>query len=225
MIEATYWVCSDALTLAAQLGQAQELPTPDILRQRINALFSGMAQRGRQVNLSDEDLRDATYAIAALMDEQILRSSWSGRTAWMSQPLQLIYFNENTAGEGFFQRLSALQQMPGKEHLVQVYYLCLALGFQGRYAVPGAGDAAAICDHARNVVARRLPASETISPAGYPRGAAVTGQRRVPPLVGIGIGVCALCILVFVTLWVLNSSNASDAVDQMNRARVTASAS
>ncbi|MGC4068826.1 MAG: DotU family type IV/VI secretion system protein [Polyangiaceae bacterium] len=139
MIESMYWVCADAITLAAKLGDAQELPPPEALRQRINALFSGMAQKGRQVGISDVDFRDATYAIAAFMDEQIMRSSWSGKTAWMSQPLQLTYFNENTAGEGFFNRLHALASTAGKEHLVEIYYLCLALGFRGRYSIPGTG--------------------------------------------------------------------------------------
>src|SRR5512145_1857843 len=114
MIEAMYWTCADAMTLAAQLGDAQELPPPEVLRQRINVLFSSMSQRGKQAGISDVDLREATYAIAALMDEQLLRSNWTGRTAWMAQPLQLTYFNENTAGEGFFQRLSALEQSQGK---------------------------------------------------------------------------------------------------------------
>jgi type VI secretion system protein ImpK len=163
MIEAMYWTCADAMTLAAQLADAQELPPPDVLRQRINVLFSSMSQRGKQAGITDTDLRDATYAIAALMDEQLLRSNWTGRTAWMAQPLQLTYFNENTAGEGFFQRLSALEQSPGQEHLVQIYYLCLALGFRGRYAVAGVGDVQAEQEHARNIVAQRLPPSEVIS--------------------------------------------------------------
>ena len=73
----------------------------------------------------------ALYAIVAFMDEQILRSQWSGRQQWMSQPLQLTYFNENTAGEGFFTRMQALEQRPNQAHVLEIYYLCLALGFRG----------------------------------------------------------------------------------------------
>jgi len=37
----------------------------------------------------------------------------------MGQPLQLVYFNENTAGEGFFQRMSALQNDPQRAHVLE----------------------------------------------------------------------------------------------------------
>jgi type VI secretion system protein ImpK len=223
MIEAMYWTCADAITLAAQLGDAQELPPPDILRQRINVLFSSMSQRGKQAGIADVDLRDATYAIAALMDEQLLRSNWSGRTAWMAQPLQLTYFNENTAGEGFYQRLTALEQTPGKEHLVQIYYLCVALGFKGRYAVAGVGDLNAEQEHARNVVAQRLPNSEVLSPSGYARSNLPLGRRRQPPTVIIGAAVCIGCIVLFVVLKVILSSTASTAVDDIKRVQTSMS--
>lgn len=221
MIEAMYWTCADAMTLAAQLGDAQELPPPEVLRQRINVLFSSMSQRGKQAGIADVDLRDATYAIAALMDEQLLRSNWTGRTAWMAQPLQLTYFNENTAGEGFFQRLSALEQTPGKEHLVQIYYLCLALGFRGRYAVAGIGDVQAEQEHARNVVAQHLPPSEVLSPAGYAKSSLSLGKRRGPPAILIGAAICVTCIAVFVVLKIIVSSTASTAAEDIQRTQLT----
>ena len=221
MIEAMYWTCADAMTLAAQLGDAQELPPPEVLRQRINVLFSSMSQRGKLAGIPDVDLRDATYAIAALMDEQLLRSNWTGRTAWMAQPLQLTYFNENTAGEGFFQRLSALEQTPGKEHLVEIYYLCLALGFRGRYAVAGIGDVQAEQEHARNVVAQHLPPSEVLSPSGYGKASLSVGKRRGPPVVWVGAGICAACLAVFVILKIVLASTASTAVDDIQRTQVS----
>jgi type VI secretion system protein ImpK len=220
MIESMYWVCADAITLAAKLGDAQELPPPEALRQRINALFSGMAQKGKQVGISDVDLRDATYAIAAFMDEQIMRSSWSGKTAWMAQPLQLTYFNENTAGEGFFNRLHALAATPGKEHLVEIYYLCLALGFRGRYSIPGTGDVQAEQDHARNVVSARLLPSEPISPSGYNKAIVSGAGKRTLPAIWIGAGLCLVSIVVFVLLKLVIASTASSAADDIRRASV-----
>lgn len=220
MIESMYWVCADAITLAAQLGDAQELPQPDVLRQRINALFSGMAQKGRAAGINELDLRDATYAIAAFMDEQLLRSSWSGRTNWMAQPLQLTYFNENTAGEGFFQRLQALAAAPGKEHLVQIYYLCMSLGFRGRYSIPGAGDIQAEQDHARNVVAARLEPSDPISPAGYGKAGFSRGGKRQWPMVWLGGGLCVACVVLFAILKIVIASTASSAADDIRQANV-----
>jgi len=220
-VQDMYWVCSDAITLAAQLAQAQELPQPEVLRQRINGLFSTMAQRARQVGVSDADLREVTYALAAFIDEQILRSSWSGRQMWMAQPLQLLYFNENTAGEGFYQRLHTLQQTPGSEHLVEIYYLCMTLGFQGRYAVPGAGDINLEQEHARSVVSQKLPPNEVLSPNGSPRAALMGRGRRGFPILPIGIGLCVLCVLGFIFLRFDVAGDATDAGEQMKRAATT----
>ena len=59
------------------------------------------------------------------------------RDVWMSNPLQLHYFNENLAGEGFFYRLERILADPRRVEALRVYYLCLLFGFQGKYAVRG----------------------------------------------------------------------------------------
>jgi type VI secretion system protein ImpK len=135
MMDKMYWACADALSLASQLAWARDLPSPDVLQRRIAGLFEQMARKCREAGIPDDDVMEARYAIAAFMDEQIFRSPWPGRQQWMAQPLQMVYFNENTAGEGFFSRLQNLQQQPQRVHVLQIYYLCMALGFQGKFAV------------------------------------------------------------------------------------------
>src|SRR2546428_552240 len=98
MLDKMYWVCSDVLTLATQLATARDLPSPDILQRRIDTLFEQMAGKAREANIPEADVNDAKYALVAFIDEQIFRSPWPGRNQWMSKPLQLVYYNENTAG-------------------------------------------------------------------------------------------------------------------------------
>src|SRR4051812_27463215 len=118
MLEQMYWVCSDCLTLAMQLAGASDLPAPQVLRQRITTLLETMRARGNEANIPPQDVGDAMYAIVAFMDEQILRSEWPSRQQWMGQPLQLTYFNENTAGEGFFTRMEALERSQNRAHVL-----------------------------------------------------------------------------------------------------------
>src|SRR5512145_515996 len=120
MLDRMYQVCSDALTLAAQLSTADNLPAPEVLQRRIDSLFDEMSHRARQAQIPSEDITEAKYALAAFMDEQILRSNWPARAQWMARPLQLTYFNENTAGEGFFQRLQVIQATPHRAHVALV---------------------------------------------------------------------------------------------------------
>lgn len=84
------------------------------------------------------EIQQVKYALAAFIDETILNSAWPKRTTWMGNPLQLQYFGEHSAGEGFFKRLSELRQA-GSQYIdvLEVYYLCLQLGFEGMYRVQG----------------------------------------------------------------------------------------
>lgn len=215
MLEQMNWVCSNVITLAMQLSSAQDLPAPEVMRQRIASLLDNMDQRAQQVGIPNEDVLEAKYALVAFIDEQLLRSNWSGVTDWMARPLQLIYFNENTAGEGFFGRLQALLQQPNRVHVVQIYYYCMALGFEGQYAVTGTQGLATVMQQARQAIAAQYPASDAISPHGVPSRSLGQAVRRNVPIVAIALGVLGLAILVFIVLDVMIESKAEDAVERM----------
>jgi type VI secretion system protein ImpK len=82
-----------------------------------------------------EDFDQARFAVCAWVDEAILSSSWHHKNLWLKDELQRFYYNTTDAGEEFFERLNAigLHQRDVRE----VYYLCLAIGFTGRYCHPG----------------------------------------------------------------------------------------
>jgi type VI secretion system protein ImpK len=78
---------------------------------------------------------DASYAVVAYLDEAILTSSDPGRTQWSS--LQSEMYEKAIAGEGFFDRLNTLRNRRDSARLaevLEVYCLCLLLGYEGRYA-------------------------------------------------------------------------------------------
>ena len=82
-----------------------------------------------------EDCDHARFAIFALIDEVILSSPWKEKGQWQRQQLQRIHFQTADAGEIFFERLNALG--PDQNSVREVYYLCLAMGFTGRYIHEG----------------------------------------------------------------------------------------
>lgn len=215
MLEQMNWVCSNVITLGMQLSSAQDLPAPEVMRQRISSLLDNMHQRAQQVGIPAEDVLEAKYALVAFIDEQLLKSHWVGVTDWMSRPLQLIHFNENTAGEGFFARLQALMQQPNRVHVVQIYYYCMALGFEGQYAVSGNAGLQAVMQQARQVIGTYYPAQDVVSPRGVPTRSLGQAVRRNVPVVAIAVGVLGLAILIFFVLDVLVESSAEDAVEQM----------
>jgi type VI secretion system protein ImpK len=225
MLDKMYWVCSDVLTLATQLANARELPSPEVLQRRIESLFDQMARKAQEAGIPDTDVLDAKYALVAFIDEQILRSPWPGRQQWMGRPLQLVLYGENTAGEGFFHRMDALSRQPERAHVFEVYYLCLALGFQGIYAVRNDGDGlSAMTDRGASLLGRHLPSGDVVSPHGEPKDAGRRFSRGDLPVVALGLGVLGLAIVVFVVLRVVLGASAGDGVDAMKALQPAANA-
>src|SRR5271157_5966195 len=86
-----------------------------------------------------EDARLASFALVAFLDESILNSGNQVFADWSRQPLQDDIFKMgHTAGEVFFQYLDQLLPRRDSEDLadlLEVYYLCLLLGYKGRYSI------------------------------------------------------------------------------------------
>ena len=104
-------------------------------RQFLDDFTSGARKQGA----SSEDIDAAKFAFCAATDEIILGSTFSIRPAWERRPLQLVMFGDQLAGENFFVRLEALRAK-GSAHLqaLEVFHMCLLLGFHGRYILEGA---------------------------------------------------------------------------------------
>jgi type VI secretion system protein ImpK len=225
MIDRMYWACGEVLSVGAQLAQAPGLPAPDVLKRRVGTLLEDMERRGVDLGIEKRDLEDAKYAIVAFIDEQLFRAQWAGRQEWMLEPLQLTYFHENTAGEGFFARLDELERDPARLHVTQVYYLCLTLGFQGKYAVRGGEGIGPTIDRLQGLLARALPQGEILSPHGMPQDARRSGGVREAPILLLAGGAVALAILLAIALKLLIVSAASDTVARVHMSTPTSAPS
>lgn len=88
---------------------------------------------GKEAVPSDEfDL--ARFAVCSWVDETLLGSDWRDKQLWQREQLQRLYYRTTEAGVELFDRLQALG---ARGEVREVYYLCLALGFKGRYIGPG----------------------------------------------------------------------------------------
>jgi type VI secretion system protein ImpK len=128
--------CFNALIQFRTLDAASAV-SPQMPYQRLCGFIDQMLTNARQAKFEEFDVVDMAYAVVALADELALHKGGAIRDFWMQRPLQLHYFNENLAGEGFFHRLNAVMSDPGRIEILRVYYVCLLLGFQGQYAIRG----------------------------------------------------------------------------------------
>lgn len=105
---------------------------------RIRNFLDEFEREARKLGAAAEDIYDAKYAFCATVDEIILRSQLPIRALWERRPLQLAYFGEQLAGEHFFDKLEALRSRGAlRVQVLEVFYLCLLLGFEGKYALEG----------------------------------------------------------------------------------------
>lgn len=203
LIEKTYWACADLLSLGTQLRRTAELPSPEDLQRRIDDMFVRMSQKCRELGILEEDATEARYALCAFLDEQILGSPWPGRGYWVNRPLQLVHFNENTAGEGFFTHLHALRKQGSRANVVVIYYACLQLGFLGKYAISRGNELQTLAEQLALEIGQQLPSPDILSPNAEAKD---MGRRQGPadtPLVYIGLGILAFAVLVVVVLKVM----------------------
>lgn len=105
-------------------------------RGKITELLGEQEKRVKAGEANWESYREARFAVLAWIDELILNQPWASRAQW--QHLMLTYYGTLNAGEEFFDHL---EKLPSEAKDVrEIYYLCLRLGFQGKYAVAGKPD-------------------------------------------------------------------------------------
>jgi type VI secretion system protein ImpK len=128
--------------------------------------FLGDVDRNaKALGVPADDVTAAKYAFCAAVDEIILRSDYDIREAWETRPLQLRLFGDQLAGEHFFQRLEDLRAK-GAVHLqaLEVFHVCLLLGFEGRFALDGKDKLAYLTARLGDEIARMRGKSRGFAP-------------------------------------------------------------
>jgi len=85
----------------------------------------------------------ATFVCVAFLDESVLKSQNPIFADWVREPLQHELFGTAIAGEVVFQNLDFLLGQADSNDLadvLEVHYLCLLLGFWGRYSAVNRGE-------------------------------------------------------------------------------------
>jgi type VI secretion system protein ImpK len=129
------------LDLIPQLRATLQHPDPLALRDALVRDIKTFEARARAAGVSPEAVVGARYALCTLLDEVAASTPW-GSGVWAKQSLLVLFHNETWGGEKFFLLLSKLAQNPAQNRdLLELLYVCLALGFEGRYRVLDNGRA------------------------------------------------------------------------------------
>ncbi|RWC94012.1 MAG: type VI secretion system protein TssL [Mesorhizobium sp.] len=130
------------LEFAPELESALAPENPETLRTRLLEELVRARDAAMTSGSSLERADQAVWVVAALLDDLALNTPWGGASAWPRQPLVVMLRGDVDAGTQFFTRLDELERHPNRDReLLELQYQCLALGFRGKYRVPGrSGD-------------------------------------------------------------------------------------
>ncbi len=161
-------LCTDLFLIVIRMREAEDLGDPASLRKLIGYYLDLFEKNCKAINISADSISEAKYALVALIDETVLCVPGICRDYWFTRPLQLDLFGDNIAGEEFFNKLQKLGlEMEKKKDVLEIYYICLSLGFEGRYRLFNPEERVSIMDElGRKIRRTRIRSSSGISPHG-----------------------------------------------------------
>lgn len=188
-------------------AKRQNLTDPVTFRRRIKDALEDVQREASATGYAVKETRDAEAAVVAFLDETILTLSGPARDRWAEKPLSVELYGEAMAGEVFFERLEELRTESDSAHLadiLEVYLLCLLLGFEGKYSGHLRTQGRAVADRVRAQIDGirgtnyRLAPPLRFADGGEPVPAPKTEDRRWRWQIA---GAAAASIAVFVVCW------------------------
>jgi type VI secretion system protein ImpK len=110
------------------------------LYQRLVNEIKSFESRLRDLNLKQEQLLSARYLMCSVLDEAVLNTPWGSESAWAQRTLLSVFHGETSGGEKSFLILDRLKQTPSENlELIELFYICISMGFEGRYRLMNRG--------------------------------------------------------------------------------------
>jgi type VI secretion system protein ImpK len=202
-------------TIARLRANRQVAADADSFRTRIKQVLAGAEQEARQAGYAADDIRLSLFAVIAFLDETVLNSGQAMFAGWPSRPLQQEVFGVHMAGELFFQYLQQLLGRQDSEDLadvLEVYELCLLLGYKGRYSASHGAELQILAGQVSEKIERVHGGGAELSPAWRPSAIEI-GQPRdvwVPRLIAAAAACAGLALVLYVGFAIALHSGKSD---------------
>jgi len=96
--------------------------------------------RLRAANVSSEVAVGARFILCTFFDSAVLNTPWGAHSEWAGRSLLLEFHRVQDGGKVFFELLEKFESDPARYvDLLELQYVCLALGFEGRYRLEERG--------------------------------------------------------------------------------------
>ncbi|WP_207000313.1 type VI secretion system protein TssL, long form [Trinickia mobilis] len=211
------------LELAVPLRQLPTHPNVEELRNQLMQMIRTFETQGRASGYDDEKLGASRYCLCTFLDEAISSTPW-GAGLWGSRSLLVMFHNEASGGERFFLILQRLAQNPAANvDVLELLYVMLGLGFEGRYRLIDGGRTQ--LDTLRErlepmIRSQRGAAERALSPRWLPVEVERKPLLQLVPLWVAGALACALLVIVHLILSIRLNDASDSAFDALHAVRV-----
>ncbi len=131
---------TELIALLGELRHTVQHADPSSLRNHIIDQMRVFETNAKQEGQPSEIVLSARYVLCAALDEAILNTPWGPESGWAQHSLLSTFHNETFGGEKVFLILDRLLQTPAQYiDALELIYLCLSLGFAGKYQVDPRG--------------------------------------------------------------------------------------
>jgi type VI secretion system protein ImpK len=190
------------LALLTRLRNTIAHPAPSSLRAQLLGYLRQFVERAEAAGVARDKALLARYVLCTALDEAVMSTPWGSSSEWGKQSLLNTLYNEAWGGAKVFQLLEHCLKSPREHlHMLELLYLCMCLGFEGRYRVMNNGRSELEALRERTSAAIRSARGEyerELSP--HWRGLTLARDRLaqvMPPWVAAAIGLALLLVLLF----------------------------
>ncbi|MFM2480440.1 type IVB secretion system protein IcmH/DotU [Celerinatantimonas sp. YJH-8] len=161
------------------------------------------------------------YVLCSFVDEAVMNTAWGADSIWAEHSLLTRFHNETWGGEKVFTILSRLIGEPTRyQQLLEFIYLCLSLGFEGRYKVMDNGhqEYQKVIRNLYQTLARLR--DEEPGPLTSPTDHVVATQQKLGkqlPLWSVFAGFGVFWVLIFIGYSLALHEKSVDVLAQLNQ--------
>ena len=187
-------------------------------RKKIKEMIGQMETNAQRGGFSAEETQQAKFALIAFVDELIITSDWPGREDWIANPLQMESYGRFDAGEEFYKKMEEFQRQPERHKAVlELYFICLGLGFKGKYALDTRENLVTVIDKIYNGLKRFFgDKKQLLSPSAVSNNFIPHSGQKLS-LWYFGFGAIILCVIFYLIVTVISINAVETSVNLLTR--------
>jgi type VI secretion system protein ImpK len=201
------------LSLASRMRETVSVADPARLKEALADAIRRFESEAGAAGVPREQVLAARYLLCTFLDEAAASTPWGSGGTWSSETLLIRFHDEARGGENAFKLLSRLAQQPeANRDLLELFFVCLSLGFEGRYRVlpDGRPQLDSLRDRLYEIVRQHAPKGDgALSDPMTPAGGRAVGLAGTVPLWVFGSFV-AVAALSMYGLYSMQLNRASD---------------